>query len=216
MQKRTYTDEEHDGQITLMDWGNAIVRNKTLDSAGKVTAIEMDLHLEGDFRKTKKKITWLAAPTAEHALVDATLLDHDYLITKKKLEEDDKFEDFVTPVSEFREEAVADANIVDLKKGDIIQFERKGYYILDGISDAGKYEFIHIPDGRAASIASKASAPGTPANGKNGNGKQTPKKDASDTPTDTKMYKVAKVYGEDDVVPEASTKMYKVPNVYKS
>ena len=88
MQKRTYTDEEHDGQITLMDWGNAIVRNKTLDSAGKVTAIEMDLHLEGDFRKTKKKITWLAAPTAQHALVDATLLDHDYLITKK-LEEND-------------------------------------------------------------------------------------------------------------------------------
>ena len=71
-----------------MDWGNAIVRTKAINNEGKVTAIEMDLHLEGYFRKTKKKITWLAQPTAEHALVNATLLDHDYLITKKKLEED--------------------------------------------------------------------------------------------------------------------------------
>ena len=33
-----------------MDWGNAIVRSKTVDATGKVTAIIMDLHLDGDFR----------------------------------------------------------------------------------------------------------------------------------------------------------------------
>ena len=143
-----------------MDWGNAIVRSKTTNESGIITAIEVELHLEGDFRKTKKKITWLAQPDAEHPLVDVTLLDHDYLITKKKLEEDDEFADFVTPVSEFREDALADANVKDLKKGDIIQFERKGYYIFDGVSSKdGKYEFIHIPDGRAASLASKAAVP---------------------------------------------------------
>ena len=140
-----------------MDWGNAIVRSKTVNEAGVVTAIEMELHLDGDFRKTKKKITWLAQPDGAHGLVDVTLLDHDYLITKKKLEENDDVKDFVTPVSEFRDEARADANVADLKKGDIIQFERKGYYIFDGVVD-GRHEFIHIPDGRAASIASKAGA----------------------------------------------------------
>jgi glutamyl-tRNA synthetase len=144
-----------------MDWGNAIVSSKTLGPAGEVTAIEMTLHLEGDFRKTKKKITWLAQPTTTHPLVSVTLLDYDYLITKKKLEENDELADFVTPVSEFKEEAWADANVSELKKSDIIQFERKGYFIFDGEVGNGeqkRLEFIRIPDGKAASLASKAGA----------------------------------------------------------
>ncbi len=199
-------------QVTLMDWGNAIVRSKTTDASGKITAIAMDLNLEGDFRKTKKKITWLASPV--EALVETTLLDYDYLITKKKLEEDDDVKDFVTPVSEFREEAFADANVRDVKKGDIIQFERKGYYIFDGVASSGKYEFICIPDGRAASIASKAAAPGTPAEVAKPIDKASVPQ-SSDIPVVTKMYKVDKIYGADDVVPTSETKMYKVQTVYE-
>ena len=145
-----------------MDWGNAIVRSKTTDRSGQITSIDMDLHLDGDFRKTKKKITWLSQPTSDHPLIDVTLLDYDYLITKKKLEENDDVADFVTPVSEFKEEGFADANVKDLTKGDIMQFERKGYFIFDGIAQDGKLEFILIPDGKAASLASKAGA-GKPA-----------------------------------------------------
>lgn len=204
---------EDNEEVTLMDWGNAIVRTKTTDASGKVTAITVDLHLEGDFRKTKKKITWLSASTSTHPLIPTTLFDHDYIITKKKLEEDDKVEDFVTPVSEFRESALADANIKDLKKGDIIQFERKGYYIFDGISADGSYEFIHIPDGRAASLASKAGAPAAVAAAQS---TQAPSAAPSAAfAGDTKMYKVDKVYGNDDVAPVADTKMYKVHNVYE-
>jgi glutamyl-tRNA synthetase len=148
-----------------MDWGNAILKSK---SDG---ALEFDLHLEGDFKKTKKKITWLALPTPNHALVHATLLDYDYLITKKKLDEGDNVEDFVTPVTEFRTECWADANILNLKKGDILQFERKGYYIVDGVYDdpeshvhgAKRLEFVKIPDGRAAGLASKAGPEATDA-----------------------------------------------------
>ncbi|THH29089.1 hypothetical protein EUX98_g5103 [Antrodiella citrinella] len=202
---QSFEDQE---EVTLMDWGNAIVRTKTVDQTGNVTAIEMDLHLEGDFRKTKKKITWLAQPTPEHALLDATLLDHDYLITKKKLEEADNVEDFVTPVTEFSEEVLADANIRDLKKGDIMQFERKGYYIFDGASGNGRLVFIHIPDGRAVSIASKA-GPSQPVVAK-----VDASKAGSDTPTDTKMYKVEKVYGDAAAAPKSDTKMYKMENVY--
>ncbi|KAH9931716.1 glutamate-tRNA ligase [Epithele typhae] len=177
-------------EITLMDWGNAIVRTKSKDGSGAITALEMDLHLDGDFRKTKKKVTWLAQPAG--ALVPTTLLDYDYLITKKKLEENDDVKDFVTPVSEFREDALADANIKELKKGDIIQFERKGYYIFDGVAESGRYEFINIPDGRAASIASKAAAPVTT------------------------MYKIDKVYGDATLKTPVETKMYKVDSVYDS
>lgn len=201
-----------------MDWGNAIVRSKTFNDLGQVTAIAMDLNLAGDFRKTKKKITWLAQPDASHSLLDVTLLDYDYLITKKKLEDTDELKDYVTPVTEFREDAFADANVKDLKKGDIMQFERKGYYIFDGVKD-GRLEFIHIPDGRAASLASKAApaAVATPVDkqAKNNSGAATPSSaDPLGAPVDTKMYRVAPIYGDQSVIPVPDTKMYAVKNVY--
>ena len=88
-------------QITLMDWGNAIVRKISRAGAdgGPVESLEMELHLAGDFKKTKKKVTWIAAPSE---VTPVTLLDYDYLITKKKLEEDDKVEELLNPKTEFR------------------------------------------------------------------------------------------------------------------
>ncbi|KAG1877699.1 tRNA synthetases class I, catalytic domain-containing protein [Suillus subalutaceus] len=163
----SFDDQE---EITLMDWGNAIVRSKTTGPS-----------------------------------VDVTLLDYDYLITKKKLEEADDIKDFVTPF--------ADANVSTLTKGDIIQFERKGYFIFDGTAEDGKLEFIRIPDGRAANLASKAGKPGVvtiespvPASGTTA--------DADYVPSST-MYKVAKIYGDEPVKPVSTTKMYKVSNVYE-
>lgn len=161
-----------DEEVTFMDWGNAFVRKINRDSADSpITEIELELNLKGDFKKTKKKITWLAeVPSAQATLVPVTLLDYDYLITKKKLEEDDDVKDCLTPQTEFRTAAVADANVRQLKQGDIIQFERKGYYIVDRAYDASKpeqeVELILIPDGRAASIASKHAPPETAADKK--------------------------------------------------
>jgi glutamyl-tRNA synthetase len=196
-------------KITLMDWGNAIVRQKQVDGSGKVISVVMDLHLEGDFRKTKKKITWLAEPTSEHPIPTVMLTDFDYLITKKKLEEEDNVEDFVTPVTEFKEIALADANVLDLKKGDIIQFERKGYYIYDNENN-GVREYFKIPDGRAAGIASKAAPPITPSTSTSA--ANPPKQESAPIST---MYKMSSIYGEESV-PEVDTKMYKLPNIYKS
>ena len=189
-----------------MDWGNAIVRSKTADATGQVIAISMDLNLDGDFRKTKKKITWLAAPTSAHPLMPIMLLDYDYLITKKKLEEDDDVADFVTPVTEFKEHAIADANVRDLKMGDILQFERKGYFVYDGEVDGVK-EFILIPDGKAANIASKAGNSASAA-------VTTDVPKASDIPaSSSRMYAMEKIYG-DDMKINTDTKMYKMDNVY--
>lgn len=199
-------------QITLMDWGNAIVRSKEKNADGKFTSVVVDLNLEGDFRKTKKKITWLAQPTPEDLLASVALVDFDYLITKKKLEENDDVKDFVTPVSEFKEFGYADANVLELKTGDVIQFERKGYYIYDS-EKVGIREFFKIPDGKAAGIASKAGA----ASVEGSSLSVTTKTDAQNTnilPTTT-MYEVDRIYG-DDIKAEVDTKMYKVDNIYKS
>lgn len=117
------------------------------DSNGKVKLITAKLHLEGDFKKTKWKLTWLART---NELVPLKLVDFDHLVTKKKLEEGDKFKDFVNPVTWIERSALGDPNMRNLNKGDIIQLERKGYFIVDKplISRNVPIVLFNIPDGR--------------------------------------------------------------------
>ena len=136
-----------DEEITLMNWGNAYVRN-IHKSADKVNGLDIELHLDGDVKKTKKKITWLAASKANMIPVD--LVAFDYLITKDKLEKDDNLEACLTPKTEFRVHAVADCNVTELKEGTIMQFERRGYYRLDKAhGDGERMVFFDIPTGKA-------------------------------------------------------------------
>ncbi|KAK4949602.1 glutamate--tRNA ligase [Elasticomyces elasticus] len=139
-----------DEEITLMNWGNAIVRNvsKSLNplallpgNTQNITGVELELHLQGDVKKTSKKITWLST---SQELVPVTLVEFDYLLKKDKLteEEDDNFDalfnTLVNTDSEHRTEALADCNVAELKENDIIQFDRKGFYRIDKAFKAGK------------------------------------------------------------------------------
>jgi glutamyl-tRNA synthetase len=133
-------------EFTLMDWGNAIVQKINTNAEGVVTSIDAKLHLEGDFKKTEKKITWLA-DTKDATPVE--LIDFDHLINKDKIEEDENFEDFLTKVTEFHANALADLNVRDLKVGSIIQIERKGYYRVDKAATATEPAVLFtIPDGK--------------------------------------------------------------------
>ncbi len=130
-----------------MDWGNAFVTSKQKSPSGDVTSLNLTLHLEGDFKKTSKKVTWLSASTSTHPLIPVVLIEYDYLITKKKLEEDDNLEDIINPKTEYRVKALASKEVETLKKWDIIQFERKGFYICQGTKDEeGRMEFGFIPE----------------------------------------------------------------------
>jgi glutamyl-tRNA synthetase len=135
-------------EITLMDWGNAFVTKIIRsDPVGNVE-LELKLHLDGDFKKTEKKVTWL---TKDKNLVDVELVDFDYLITKDKLEEDDSVENCLVKDTIFKEFAVADANVADVKVNDILQFERKGYYRCDQAADTDlgtPAVFFCIPTGK--------------------------------------------------------------------
>lgn len=137
-------------EITLMNWGNAIVRNVSHSMLGlskTVSGVELELHLQGDVKKTKKKITWLSV---DQELVPVELVDFDYLITKDKLEEGDQVEDFMNPNTEFREEAFADCNVAGLMENDVMQFDRKGYYRVDRPFMHGKPAVLfQIPTGKA-------------------------------------------------------------------
>ena len=64
--------------------------------SGEVTGLTGELHLEGNFKTTKLKLTWLPVT---RDLVPLELHDFDHLLTKKKLEEADSFEEFINPCS---------------------------------------------------------------------------------------------------------------------
>jgi len=139
-----------DEEITLMSWGNVIVRKISHSSNSmneNVASIEMDLNLQGDFKTTSKKVTWLAAEGQE--LVPVEMVDFDFLITKDKLEEDDNVDDFLTPQTEFRTEGIADMEVAKLVENDIIQFERKGYFRVDRAFKPGRPAVLFaIPTGK--------------------------------------------------------------------
>lgn len=119
---------EDNEEVTLMDWGNAFVRKISREESGKVSTMEAELNPKGNVKNTKKKLTWLADIDS---LITVETVFFDHIISKAILDENDKFEDFVNTNSKFSSFSFADPALKNLKKGDIIQLERRGYFICD-------------------------------------------------------------------------------------
>jgi len=133
-------------EVTLMDWGNCIFKKVKKNDSGNVIEIDADLHLEGDFKKTKRKLTWLAA--IPNALVPVKLVEYDHLITKPSLAEGDNFENFVNPNTIHETICLGDPNLRMLQKGESIQLERRGYFICEKpLFKTDEILLIAIPDG---------------------------------------------------------------------
>jgi glutamyl-tRNA synthetase len=137
-------------EVTLMNWGNAIVSHITTDpTSGTVTALDLRLHLEGDVKKTEKKITWLANTASN--LIPVEIFNFGHLLTKDKIEKEDDIMDCVAATSEFRTEAWADCNVSNLSEDDIMQFDRIGYYRVDrAYRDQRPAVFFNIPTGKGS------------------------------------------------------------------
>ncbi|POO04137.1 Glutamyl-tRNA synthetase, archaeal/eukaryotic cytosolic [Trema orientale] len=136
-----------DEEVTLMDWGNAIIKGIEKDREGKVTQLTGVLHPEGSVKTTKLKLTWLPET---NELVNLSLVEFDYLITKKKLEEGEDFLDVLNPCTKKETAALGDSNIRNLKRGEILQLERKGYFRCDMpyVRPSKPVVLFAIPDGR--------------------------------------------------------------------
>jgi glutamyl-tRNA synthetase len=137
-------------KITLMKWGNAIITKKE-EKDGFIT-IWADLTLDDkDYKKTKK-VTWIAID--ENTNFEVTLVELDHLITKKKVEENERVQDIVNHNSRIAYTAIAEGCMKSLQKGSIIQLERRGYFYVDKLELHGqKMTLNFIPDGKSKNMS---------------------------------------------------------------
>jgi glutamyl-tRNA synthetase len=130
-------------EVTLMAWGNAFVTNiKTDEKTGAAVSCDLALNPTGDFKKTKYKLTWVPEVTSSN---DATVKsqvkpsiaigkEFDHVLTKKKPEEGDDFDQLINPYTLFTCNFLAEpALAAEVKKGQFIQIERRGFYLVDAV-----------------------------------------------------------------------------------
>lgn len=132
--------------VTLMELGNVKITSVE-DGGKKVTGTF--LPEDKNFKKTTK-LTWLADMPD---LVPLKAVTYSDLLTKDKLDEVDDFESHVNKNSVSSVMLSGDINLRALQKGDIIQLERRGYFICDSVylrddNTARPLTLIEIPDGR--------------------------------------------------------------------
>lgn len=136
-------------EVTLMDWGNAFISNLVKDpKTGRITDAKIKLNVAGDVRSTKYKLTWVAENV--NAVV-AEAREYDYLLTKKKPDPEEDIDGIIAKHTLFTQELYGEAAMSELKQGDFLQLERRGYYIVDQLPSAtngNRLILIFIPDGR--------------------------------------------------------------------
>ncbi|KAK8805732.1 hypothetical protein WA158_002388 [Blastocystis sp. Blastoise] len=152
---------EEGEEITLMRWANMIIKKINKNEEGTIISIEGEYHPEGDFRTTKHKLSWVCKTDK---LQDVKLIEYDYLLTKKTLEEDDDFLDFLTSndhPTKVVTEALVNAAMKGIKVNDVIQLERRGFYRCDKeATETSPAELILIPDGKQKAMSKLSSALG--------------------------------------------------------
>merc|ERR1712176_222866 len=137
-------------EFVLMRWG--VMKVTAIDGDGPNKALEAKFIPGGNFKSAKKKLSWIADCQQNTPCI---LTEFDNLIAKEKLEEGDILTKCLTPVTKATSMAEGDAGLKILKKGDIIQLERRGYYRVDQPYRGPTSPLIlyMIPDGKAKAMS---------------------------------------------------------------
>ena len=133
-------------EVTLMDWCNAFIKNIKFDETTKLPcSADIELNPTGDVKKTKFKLTWV--PNDETKTVAVRCNEYDHLLMKKKPDPEESIDGLIAPVTKFTQVCRGEVAMAELKVGEFLQIERRGYYIVDKV-EAGMITLIAIPDGR--------------------------------------------------------------------
>ncbi|XP_060924822.1 bifunctional glutamate/proline--tRNA ligase isoform X1 [Limanda limanda] len=150
--------------VTFINWGNLIISKINKAADGKVVSMEARLNLDNkDYKKTTK-ITWLAETTSA-PLLPTLCINYQPLISKAVITKDDDFKEYINKNSKLEEKMLGDPCLKNLKKGDIIQLQRRGFYICDQpyepVSPNSCKEspcvLLYIPDGHTKEMPTAGS-----------------------------------------------------------
>ena len=180
---------------TFINWGNLMIK-KVNKANSKVVSVDAEDNTSNkDFKKTLK-LTWLCENEDKSPFTPSLLIYYDHIISKPILDKDDDFKNFVGQDSKHEVEMLGDPELKNLKKGDMVQIQRRGYFICDvpyapydqSVGKARPVVLIAIPDGTPNSYGppGKAAAAAAPTKaketgGKSG-GKTKPQKAAAPAP----------------------------------
>ncbi|MEQ2247705.1 Bifunctional glutamate/proline--tRNA ligase [Ilyodon furcidens] len=157
----TFTEGE---TVTFINWGNLVITKINKGTDGKVVSMEARLNLDNkDYKKTTK-ITWLAE-TNSAPLLPTICINYQPLINKAVITKDDDFKEYINKNSKLEEKMLGDPCLKSLKKGDIIQLQRRGFYICDQpyepVSPNSCKEspcvLLYIPDGHTKEMPTAGS-----------------------------------------------------------
>lgn len=165
---------------TFINWGNLMIK-KIHKTENKITSVDAELNLENkDFKKTIK-LTWLAKlDQSEYPPTWCVYFDN--IISKPVLGKDEDFKQYIGHQTRHEVKMLGDPELKKLKKGDIIQLQRRGYFKVDvpyatanPISGVTRPVILFsIPDGHTKDM---------PSSGLKINNLQEAAKDTTPTPT---------------------------------
>ncbi|KAM9408914.1 bifunctional glutamate/proline--tRNA ligase isoform 2-T2 [Pholidichthys leucotaenia] len=176
----TFTEGE---VVTFINWGNLIITKINKGPDGKVVSMEARLNLDNkDYKKTTK-ITWLTK-TNNAPLLPTICVNYQPLISKAVITKDDDFKEYINKNSKLEEKMLGDPCLKNLKKGDIIQLQRRGFYICDQpyepISPNSCKEspcvLLYIPDGHTKEMPTAGSKDKSKSQASSTNTTATPEK----------------------------------------
>ncbi|XP_050316358.1 bifunctional glutamate/proline--tRNA ligase [Anthonomus grandis grandis] len=153
---------------TFINWGNLLIKKINKES-GKITSVEAVPNLENkDYKKTLK-LTWLAE-TEKAPFTPTYCVYFDHLMSKALLGKDEDFKQFVGHETRKEVQVLGDPELRKLKKGDIIQVQRKGFFKVDVAYEpptpftgrAKPVVLFYVPDGSTKDPAFGASQNAAP------------------------------------------------------
>lgn len=114
---------------TFINWGNLLIK-KIIRENGKIVSIEAEPNLSNkDYKKTVK-ITWLAE-TEKAPFIPCICVYFDNIISKAVLGKDEDFKNFIGHETRVEIAMLGDPELVNVKKSEIIQIQRRGFFICD-------------------------------------------------------------------------------------
>ncbi|MCP9260701.1 Bifunctional glutamate/proline--tRNA ligase [Dirofilaria immitis] len=115
--------------VTLINWGNIKICD-ILKVGDKITGIKAKLDLENkDYKKTLK-VTWIA-DTKLGPQIPVKIVEYSHIISKAVIGKEEDWKQFVNYDSMKFLDFIGESAMKDIRKGDIVQLQRKGYYICD-------------------------------------------------------------------------------------